>query len=126
MATKEKTTKKNAPTIPVVEVDDSLKERYHVINIDGDKYRTLYTESYKKRVMWVKPDIKKIYSEIPGTVIKIYVTVGQEVKEGELMLVLEAMKMKNKLLFPIDGVVKKIYISENEKIPKKTLMVELE
>jgi len=125
MATKEKITKQKAPA-PIIEEEDSIKARYHVLNIDGDKYRTLHTESYKRRVMWVKPDIRKIYSEIPGTVIKIYVTVGQVVKEGELMLVLEAMKMKNKLLFPIDGVVKKIYISENEKIPKKTLMIELE
>ena len=41
------------------------------------------------------------------------------------MMVLEAMKMKNKIYFPIDGTVKKIYVTENEKVPKKHLMVEL-
>ena len=41
------------------------------------------------------------------------------------MMVLEAMKMKNKILFTQNGVVKKIYVSENEKIPKNHLMIEL-
>ncbi len=109
----------------VVKEEDLLKERFHTICIDGDKYKTLYTEKYKKRVNWEKPDPKKIYSEIPGTVIKIHVTVGQKVQEGELMLVLEAMKMKNKLIFPISGTVKKIYVEENQKIPRHTLMIEL-
>ncbi|MGE0089367.1 MAG: acetyl-CoA carboxylase biotin carboxyl carrier protein subunit [Bacteroidales bacterium] len=110
---------------PVVKKEDSLKERYHTLCIDGDKYKTLYTEKYKKRVNWEKPDPKKFYSEIPGTIIKIHVTVGQKVQEGDLMLVLEAMKMKNKLIFPISGTVKKIYVEENQKIPRNTLMIEL-
>ena len=101
------------------------KVRFHTICIDGDKYRTLYTEKYRTKVPYQKPDPKKIYSEIPGTVIKIYVTEGQEVKKGDLIMVLEAMKMKNKLLFPIDGTVKKIYVMENARIPKQHLMIEL-
>ncbi|OFX45308.1 MAG: hypothetical protein A2X13_09330 [Bacteroidetes bacterium GWC2_33_15] len=106
--------------------EDESKVRFHTITIDGDKYRTLFTESYKRRKNWEKPNEKKIFSEIPGTIIKIHVTEGQEVNEGDLMIVIEAMKMKNKLIFPIGGVVKKIYISENEKIPKRHLMLELE
>ncbi len=41
------------------------------------------------------------------------------------MMVLEAMKMKNKIYFSMDGVVKKIHIEENQKIPKGHLMIEL-
>ena len=110
---------------PVVNEEDLSKERFRTVCVDGDKYRTLYTEKYKNRVNWEKPNPKKIYSEIPGTIIKIHVTEGQKVQEGDLMLVLEAMKIKNKLIFPISGTVKKIYVTENEKIPKQTLMIEL-
>jgi len=110
-----------------LEQDDSPKMRYSTIMLQeqGAKYKTLLTEKYKNRVKWEKPDLRKIYSQIPGTVIKIYVEEGQKVNEGDLMMVLEAMKMKNKILFTQDGVVNKIYVSENEKIPKNHLMIEL-
>jgi len=124
MATKK--TEKEMDETPL-EQDDSPKVRYSTIMLQeqGAKYKTLLTEKYKNRVKWEKPDLRKIYSEIPGTVIKVYVEEGQKVNEGDLMMVLEAMKMKNKILFTQNGVVKKIYVSENEKIPKNHLMMEL-
>ena len=53
------------------------------------------------------------------------VKVGQKVSEGEQMLILEAMKMKNTILFHIDGTVKSIHVKEGEKISKDHLMVEM-
>ncbi len=108
-----------------IEQDEAQKVRFNTFVVDGDKYRTLLTEKFKNRKKWEKPDEQRIFSEIPGTVIKIHVQEGQKVKEGDLMMVLEAMKMKNKILFPSDGVVKKIHIKESEKIPKGTLMIEM-
>ncbi len=107
------------------EQDEAQKVRFNTFVVDGDKYRTLLTEKFKNRKPWEKPDERKIFSEIPGTVIKIHVEEGQKVKEGDLMMVLEAMKMKNKILFTSNGVVKKIYIKESEKIPKRKLMIEM-
>ena len=121
MATKQKTsTKASAP-----KEEETPKVRFNTLDVNGDKYRTLLTEKYKNRKKWEEPDFKKILSVIPGTVIKVYVEEGQKVKEGDLMMVLEAMKMKNKIYFPIDGTVKKIYVTENEKVPKRHLMIEL-
>lgn len=128
MATKQKTSTKASapkeePARPVGE--EESKVRFNTLVVNDVKYKTLLTEKYKNREKWEEPDFKKMCSEIPGTVVKIYVEEGQKVKEGDLMMVLEAMKMKNKIYFPIDGTVKKIYVSENEKVPKKHLMVEL-
>ena len=123
MATKpKKVAKKDTDSIKEVEAP---KTRYNTLCIDGVKYKTLLTEKYKNRKKWEEPDPKKIYSEIPGTVIDIYVKEGQKVKEGDLMLILEAMKMKNKLRFPEDGIVKKIYVKEDQHIPKGYLMIEM-
>jgi len=105
--------------------EETPKVRFNTLVVNGDKYRTLFTEKYKNRKKWEQPDFKKITSVIPGTVIKVYVKEGQKVKEGDLMMVLESMKMKNKIYFPIDGTVKKIHISEGERIPKNHLMIEL-
>lgn len=105
---------------------EDTKPRLSTIStVHGENYKTLLTEKYKNRKVWEEPNPKKFYSEIPGTVIKVYVENGQKVKEGELMMVLEAMKMKNKIYFPADGTVKKIYVNEDEKIPKGHLMVEM-
>ena len=114
----------NTNTAPEEQSDDQ-KVRFSTFLVDGDKYRTLLTDKFKNRKKWEKPDPRKIYSEIPGTVIKIHVEKGQKVKQGDLMMVLEAMKMKNKILFLSDGVVKKIHVKESEKIPKGKLMIEL-
>ena len=108
--------------------EEAQKPRFSslVIQEQGAKYKTLLTEKYKNRKVWEQPDERKIKSLIPGTVIKVYVEEGQKVKEGDLMMILEAMKMKNKIYFPMDGTVKKIYVSEEEKVPKDHLMIELE
>ena len=47
-----------------------------------------------------------VAAPMPGTVIKIVKAVGDEVKEGELVLVLEAMKMENEILAPKSGTIK--------------------
>jgi biotin carboxyl carrier protein len=102
------------------------KVRYKSLVIGGTKYRTLSNKKFDKRARWTNPDQRKIFSVIPGTVIKIFISEGDRVSAGDSMIVLEAMKMKNKVVFPSGGVVKKIRVKEGEKIPKGFLMVELE
>jgi biotin carboxyl carrier protein len=51
---------------------------------------------------------------------------GQEVEEGELLLIQEAMKMLNRILAPVAGVVKEIYVKEGDKIGKSHLMLKIE
>ena len=122
MATKK--TKVKKATTSNINVD--AKTRFSTIStVHGENYKTLLTEKYKNRKKWEKPDFKKIVSAIPGTIIKIYAKEGQKVREGDLMMILEAMKMQNKMYFPMDGVVNKIYVSEEEKVPKGYLMIEL-
>ena len=45
----------------------------------------------------------KVSAPMPGTVLKVNVTVGAQVKKGDLVLVLEAMKMENEIFAPCDG-----------------------
>ena len=64
-------------------------------------------------------------SFIPGTIVDVFVKEGQEVAEGESLMILEAMKMKNQITMPFDGTVKKIHVKKGEKIPNKYLMLEI-
>lgn len=49
---------------------------------------------------------------MPGTIIDIKVSEGQSVKAGDIILILEAMKMENEIVAPVDGKVNKIHISK--------------
>jgi pyruvate carboxylase len=101
------------------------KARCKTLIIDGDRYRTRFNTKFEKRKTWKNPNPKKITSSIPGTIVKVYTKVGEEVKKGDPILLLEAMKMKNKIIFHIDGKVKSIKVKEGERVPKDHLMLEM-
>lgn len=50
---------------------------------------------------------------MPGTILDILVSEGQTVKKGDIVIILEAMKMENEIASPADGVVSKIYTSKS-------------
>ena len=93
--------------------------------VTARKYKTMLTEKYKQRKPWVEPNPNEIISHIPGTIVKIFVTEGQKVKKDEVVLMLEAMKMQNRIKMPFDGKIKKINVKEGDKIPKNTVMIEV-
>lgn len=65
-------------------------------------------------------------SPLPGTVIEIPAKVGQAVKEGDTLVVLEAMKMNNNLTAERDGVVKAILVEEGVTVKENTPLVTFE
>lgn len=91
--------------------------------VTARKYKTLLTQKFANRKKYESPDPFEIRAYIPGTIVKINVAEGASVKEGTTLLVLEAMKMMNKVIMPFDGVVQKIHVAEGEKVPKGHLMI---
>lgn len=60
--------------------------------------------------------IAEIRTAMPGKVVRILVTVGDEVQKGDGVLVVEAMKMQNEMKSPKDGVVKEIRTTEGSTV----------
>ncbi|VAW15980.1 hypothetical protein MNBD_BACTEROID01-995 [hydrothermal vent metagenome] len=100
-------------------------QKYRTLVIQGVKYKTYFTKKFENRTKWETPNKNHIYSFIPGTIIDIFVKIGQKVKEGEIILVLEAMKMHNNVQMPFDGEIVKVHIKKGMKIPKRYLMIEI-
>ncbi|MBE0642352.1 MAG: acetyl-CoA carboxylase biotin carboxyl carrier protein subunit [Bacteroidales bacterium] len=100
--------------------------RYKTLEIDSVRYRTTFNKKFDQRKPYepINPDL--ILAFIPGTIVKIHVKLGMKVKEGEHLLVLEAMKMKNDLIAHRAGTIKAIHVKEGERVPKKFLLIELE
>lgn len=59
---------------------------------------------------------EKVNAPMPGTILKVNVSQGQAVKEGEVLCVLEAMKMENEILSPKAGTVSQIIVSKGSSV----------
>ncbi|MBP1676329.1 MAG: biotin/lipoyl attachment protein [Bacteroidetes bacterium] len=101
-------------------------QEYVDFAVTARKYKTLLTKKYINRKVWNEPSPYEIQSFIPGTIIQISVQEGQIVKEGEPLLILEAMKMLNRIEMPFTAKIKKINVKVGDRLPKETLMIELE
>ena len=53
---------------------------------------------------------------LQGTILKINVNVGDKVKKGQAVVILEAMKLENEVVAPCDGVVKEIKVSKGQNV----------
>lgn len=105
--------------------NESNVTRYKTLEIDGERYRTTFNKKFDLRKPYEPVNPKKVIAVIPGTIVKLEVKEGSKVKEGERLLILEAMKMKNDVASPLTGVVKGVYVKEGERVPKKHLLIEL-
>ncbi|MBL0145937.1 MAG: acetyl-CoA carboxylase biotin carboxyl carrier protein subunit [Chitinophagaceae bacterium] len=70
--------------------------------------------------------IKEVKAPMPGLVLEVNVTQGQEVKEGDRLLILSAMKMENSILIHADAKIKNIKVSAGQAVDKGQVLVELE
>ncbi|WP_461829133.1 sodium-extruding oxaloacetate decarboxylase subunit alpha [Aquifex sp.] len=66
-----------------------------------------------------------VTSPITGKVVNIKVNVGDEVKEGDVLLVVEAMKMENEIHSPIDGVVEEIFVRVGETVNPDEVLIRI-
>ncbi len=89
------------------------------------EYKTKLTKKFRERKKWTPPNPNHILAVIPGTILDILVKKNQHVKEGEILLILEAMKMENRVIMPFDGTVTSINVTKGETVPKKHIMVEI-
>jgi acetyl-CoA/propionyl-CoA carboxylase, biotin carboxylase, biotin carboxyl carrier protein len=69
---------------------------------------------------------KSIKAPMQSTVVKLTVTAGDKVVEGDQLLVLEAMKMEQSITSPRDGVIKTVKVEVGETVPSGTVLIEFE
>ena len=67
----------------------------------------------------------KITAPMPGTILKINFEKGQSVKKGQVVLILEAMKMENEITAPVDGVIASLDVLVGSRVNSGEVMVTL-
>lgn len=89
------------------------------------EYKTKLTDKFRNRKKWTPPNKNHVLAVIPGTILDILVKEKQKVAEGETILILEAMKMANRITMPFNGVISKIHVEKGDTVPKNHVMIEL-
>jgi len=116
--------------IDIVEKNKENKEV--IIKINGEKYTGKVSDELDVLLKKMGIDnlssnkAKDLKAPMPGMVLDIFVKVGDEVKEGDNLIVLEAMKMENNLKSPIDGVIKEINCEKTKAVDKNTVLITFE
>ena len=106
----------NGETYDVMLVPEPVKEKKVVVSAPAAKPQS-----------GEKDDLQDaLRSPLPGIIVDIPAKVGQDVKEGDTLVVLEAMKMNNNLTAERDGKVKAILVSEGEAVKENTPLVTFE
>ncbi len=70
--------------------------------------------------------VAEVRAPIPGTIVSVEVTAGQEVRYGDTLVVLEAMKMKNLIRSPRDGRVAEVLVRPGQSVLYNDVLVRFE
>ena len=85
-----------------------------------------------ERTVPVAPEIKKtitgendVKAPIPGVIVSIKVNEGDSVKSGDILLILEAMKMESEIVSSTDGIIQKIFVKDRATVQEGDLLVKI-
>ena len=106
------------------------EEQQTIVNFHGLNFSCFRTDQLNDTLDYSRKehvnDRSALVSPMPGKVVKINVREGDEVTEGTVMIVVEAMKMENNITATAKAKVKKILVTEGEMVDNKKQLIELE
>lgn len=123
--------KNNRSYIAEIVSKDFLEKEYS-IKINNNTYQIKLSSKLDQLIEKMgftfgsSKQIDSIKAPMPGLILDIMVKEGQEVKEDDGLLILEAMKMENIISSPRDGIIKNINVSIGDAIEKNHLLIEFE
>jgi biotin carboxyl carrier protein len=121
---------------------NSFEDNIAEIDVNGSIYQVELAEQVKTtktpKLVRSKPvqteetkpkpaaGLSKVEAPLPGTMFKVNIKVGDPVKKGQAIMVLEAMKMENNILAEKDGIVNKVLVSEGDAVLQGDILAEIE
>ncbi len=113
-----------------VEVLSKTQNRYEILLNGVSYFFSIETPTSYKRMKYLasKTGSKKnenLDAPMPGKIVEILTEEGRDVRAGEPLLILEAMKMQNEIQAPVAGKVKKIHVKAGQSVLKDDIMVEI-
>jgi biotin carboxyl carrier protein len=113
-------------------IQSNFDEKQYTITVNSNVYHIKIENSLErliKQMGYSTGSTKKlnlVKAPMPGIIIDFNVKKGDVVKEGDTLLILEAMKMENTITCPKDAVVKSVYSKTGDTVEKNKLLIEIE
>ena len=123
--------KDNQPYTAEIINSDFLAKTYS-IKVNGNLYNVVIANPLDQLIkdmgfeVGASKQVNVIKAPMPGLILEVSVSVGQEVKQNDCLLILEAMKMENSFLSPRAGIIKSISASKGDAVEKGQLLIEFE
>jgi biotin carboxyl carrier protein len=114
----------------LIEADRTAKKL--IVEVEGENFNVEIKEELDLMLekmgfgLASQKHIKEVKAPMPGLVLEIAVSEGQEVAEGEKILILVAMKMENSIMIHTNATIKRIAVSAGQAVEKGQVLVELE
>ena len=120
----------SSATVHVLEID--LQEKKVLLQVNGKKAEVVLSSELDRllKSMGLENALSSKVSELkapmPGLIHSVAIKLGQEVKKGDVLLILEAMKMENVIKSPTDGTISKVAIEQGTTVEKGELLIGFE
>ena len=124
---------------------ENINARPGIVNVDGQRFEVMPARNNQpevKQEAGTKVESKPVSlspiqaatpsangrhtlsAPLPGTVIEVFVKPGEKIEAGQVVLVIEAMKMKNSIRSIYSGTVDKVMISQGQSVAHKQALIE--
>ncbi len=123
---------RNHQSIHASIVDANFYEKKYVVKVNSTIYEVKIANPLDVLIeemglsLAKNQQVNELKAPMPGLLLEINVAVGDEVEEGQPLLILEAMKMENSLTSPRSGVIKTIAVTKGNTVAKNDLLIEFE
>nr|WP_068890666.1 acetyl-CoA carboxylase biotin carboxyl carrier protein subunit [Pedobacter panaciterrae] len=113
-------------------VSENKSDKTSIIKVNGTLYSIEIEDQYDQLLKQLGMDnaqaskVSEIKAPMPGLVLSVLVTEGQEVNKGDSLIVLEAMKMENVIKSPASGIVKNILVRKTDKVEKNEILIQFQ
>lgn len=113
-------------------IDSQFDKKEYAVTINSNVYHIKISNPLDLLIedmgfsMGSSKKLNYVKAPMPGIIIDIPVKKGDAVKEGDVLLVLEAMKMENAIICQKNSLVKEVYTAAGDKVEKGKLIIELE
>jgi biotin carboxyl carrier protein len=109
-------------------VNANYEEKSFTVSVNGSTYKFKVQDKYDELLKSLGIDVaaakvSEIKAPMPGLVLKINIELDAEVKKGDTLIILEAMKMENSIKSPGDGKVKGISVKQGQAVEKNQVLI---